>query len=127
MGELVNPCKGESVLNVGDDEYVIAYNFDNLVALQSSTKRNMQEIYQAIAGLDVDIISRVAHAGIVEGKSWPEKFGKRPPGLGDLRKTMRFTEIAQYVEQLMRALQGGGFVDDAKKKAMEDEESLADE
>lgn len=115
MVDLSNPCNGEGVLNIGDDEYEIVFNFDNLVALQSSCKLDMLEIYQAIGRLNVDVISRVAHAGIIEGKSWPERFGKRPPGLGDLRKSMRFTEVKQYVDQLMTTLQGAGFADDPKK------------
>jgi hypothetical protein len=116
MSDLPNPRKGEAIITIAGDEYMIKYSFANLVKLQKANKVNGRQLFEAIGYMDLDIISKVVHAGIVSGKQWPEKHGKRPPSLDDLLDMMEFYELENYVEAVMTALKGAEFVDDTKKK-----------
>jgi hypothetical protein len=126
MDDLPNPRRGQAILEIGEDRYLIEYNFDNLVELQKSLKMNVQQIIQAISCLDVDVLSRVAYSGITEGKAWPDRFGKKPPIFRDVRKSMSFADIEKYIEQVLEALRGAEAIADTKKKAeaVEDQDDL---
>jgi hypothetical protein len=112
-----NPRKGEATLTINGEDYLLCYNFDNLVRLQKQFKVDGPGLFSAIQRIDFEIVSAAIHYGVTEGGQWPDRFGKRAPTIQQLRKEMSFVEVEEYVEVVLEALKGSEFIADVKKKA----------
>ena len=122
MSDLPNPRKGEATITIDGDDYLLRFNFRNLVQLQKALKINGRQLFEAISNMDFDVLSTAIHEGIKAGM--PQ--GERAPSLAKLQDRMSFPEIGGYITSVMEALQGGEFVDDAKKKLESKDEDEAD-
>lgn len=123
----VNPRNAESIITIGDEEFVLRYNFSALVALQARHKCTGKELFQRLAELDFALIADMIHVGILAGKQWPKKYGIKGPTVKALQDMMDFSAAESYTSAVMSALQGGEFTGDSDGKKSDPETAEMEE
>lgn len=131
MSDTPAPRKGEAIITISNEagepeEYLVRYNFRNLIQLQKQFKTSGRGILDAFTILDFEIIAGVIHAGIVAGKSWPERFGKKPPTPTEIQDSLSFDEFEQYTKAIFTALRGAGFMEESSDEDGDEEKKTED-
>jgi hypothetical protein len=121
MSDLPNPRKGEALITINEEEYLLRLNFSAMVKLLKANKMNGKMLFEAISEMDYELIAQTIHVGIVSGKQWPERYGNKPPTQDQLMDVMLVDECDEYVYSVMEAMKGAEFVADIKKKMQEGE------
>jgi len=117
MDDLINPRKGEAYIEIGGEQFKLAYRMRNTVELQRASKRTVGEIFQAIGKGDHELMLTVLMSGIKLGKEWPERFGETGPTRDFLLDSIVPEDLEEYMFAVMQAWKGAEFAGDAKKKA----------
>lgn len=125
MSDLPNPRKGEAVITIDGEDYLLKYKFDNIVRLQKDTGKNVNELFSAIGQGDLEVLLKMIHSGIAKGKDWPEKYGKRAPTMDQLSDLMDPEDDQLYMIAVTEALKGAEFAEAIKKKYLKAQEMMA--